>query len=84
MDKITFLTEEGKEEEFYVLEQTTVGGISYILVTDSEDDEADAFILKDLSKPDETEAQYEMVSDDEELKVVGDIFRNLLEGVELD
>ena len=84
MDKITFLTEEGNEEEFYVLEQTTVGGISYILVTDSEDDEADAFILKDLSKPDETEAQYEMVSDDEELKVVGDIFRNLLEGVELD
>lgn len=84
MDKITFLTEEGKEEKFYVLEQTTVGGINYILVTDSEDDEADAFILKDLSKPDETEAQYEMVSDDEELKVVGDIFRNLLEGVELD
>ncbi len=84
MDKITFLTEEGNEEEFYVLEQTTVGGINYILVTDSEDDEADAFILKDLSKPDETEAQYEMVSDDEELKVVGDIFRNLLEGVELD
>ena len=52
MDKITFLTEEGNEEEFYVLEQTTVGGINYILVTDSEDDEADAFILKDLSKPD--------------------------------
>ena len=83
MDKITFLTEEGNEEEFYVLEQTTVGGINYILVTDSED-EADAFILKDLSKPDAEEAQYEMVSDDEELKVVGDIFRNLLEGVELD
>ena len=84
MDKITFLTEEGNEEEFYVLEQTTVGGINYILVTDREYDEADAFILKDLSKPDAEEAQYEMVSDDEELKVVGDIFRNLLEGVELD
>ena len=35
--------------EFYVEEQTKVNGIQYLLVTDSMEDEADAYILKDLS-----------------------------------
>lgn len=83
MDKIKFLAEDGKETEFFVLEQTTVGGMNYILVTDSEEGDAEALILKDLSKPEDEEAQYEIVSDDEELKLLGEIFEKLLEGVEL-
>ena len=47
MEKITFMSGEMQEEtEFFVLEQTKVGGVSYILVTDSEEDEAECFILK--------------------------------------
>ena len=42
MEKIKFMSEEMNEEvDFYVLEQTKVGGVSYILVTDSEDDDAE-------------------------------------------
>ena len=50
MEKIKFMSEEMNEEvDFYVLEQTKVGGVSYILVTDSEDDDAECLILKDTS-----------------------------------
>ena len=42
---------EGEEAvEFYVLEQTRIGGIDYILVTDTEEDDGEALILKDKMK----------------------------------
>lgn len=38
MEKIKFMSEEMKTEvEFFVLEQTRINGVSYILVTDSEE-----------------------------------------------
>ena len=81
MEKIAFVSEDGETVDFYVLEQTTVGGINYILVTDSEEDDGEALILKDLSGPEEEEARYEIVSDDEELKSIGGVFENLLEDI---
>ena len=47
MEKIKFMSEEMQETDFYVLEQTKVNGVSYILVTDSEEDDAECLILKD-------------------------------------
>ena len=48
MEKIKFMSEEMDEEvDFYVLEQTKVNGVSYILVTDSEEDDAECLILKE-------------------------------------
>ena len=59
MEKITFITEEGEPPvEFYVLEQTTVGGCDYFLVTDTEDGDGEALILKDLSAKEEEEAVF--------------------------
>ena len=49
MEKITFVTDDGGKEEFYVEEQTRINGVNYILVSDSKDDEANAYILKDIS-----------------------------------
>ena len=47
MEKIKFMSEELKEEvEFFVLEQTKINGISYILVTDSERGDAQCLILR--------------------------------------
>ena len=37
MEKITFTLADNQMVEFYVLEQTVLGGISYILVTDSDE-----------------------------------------------
>ena len=84
MEKLVFQGKDGDSAEFYVLEQTVLGGISYILVTDSEDDEAEALILKDLSKPGDDEALYEIVDDDDELEAVSKIFQEMLDDIEFE
>lgn len=84
MEKITF-TFEGEDQavEFFVLEQTKLGGVTYILVTDSEEDDAECLILKDLSKVEEDESVYEVVEDDTELLAVSKVFEELLEDVDI-
>lgn len=73
-----------EEVDFYVLEQTKVGGVSYILVTDSEDDDAECLILKDISGENQSESVYEIVEDDVELSAVLKVFEELLEDVEIE
>lgn len=79
-EKIKFDTEEGAVE-FFVLEETRVNGCNYLLVTDSEEEETEAFILKDVSDASEAEAVYEMVEDGTELESVSKIFTELLEDI---
>lgn len=82
MEKINFVSD-GETVEFYVLEQTRIGGINYLLVTEAEDGDADAYILKDMSQDGDEESVYEMVTDDQEMEAVGDIFADMLEDVDL-
>ena len=84
MDKIVFTPEGGEPVRFYVLEQTRLGGIDYILVTDSEDGDGEALILRDTSSAEEDEAVYEVVTDDEELDAVAAVFQNILEDIDLE
>ena len=85
MEKIKFMSEEMDEEvDFYVLEQTKVNGVSYILVTDSEDEDAECLILKDTSGESQTESVYEIVEDDVELSVILKVFEELLEDVDIE
>lgn len=87
MEKITFTFSDSEEKvEFFVLEQTKFQGYQYLLVTDSDEDEeeADAYILKDLSQTEEQEAVYVMVEDEQELQAVSPIFEELLEGVQFE
>lgn len=83
MEKIVFSPDGENQVAFYVLEQTRLGGINYILVTDVEDGDGEAFILKDLSEETSEEAIYEIVEDDEELEAVATVFENLLEDIDL-
>ena len=85
MEKITFTFEDTKEEvDFYVLEQTKVNGNNYILVTDSEEDEAECLILKDTSAAEDKESLYEIVEDDVELSAVLKVFEELLEDIDIE
>jgi len=85
MEKIKFTFEDTKEEvEFFVLEQTRISGKNYILVTDSEEDEAECLILKDTSPAEDTESVYEIVEDDVELSSVLKVFEELLEDVDIE
>lgn len=82
MEKIAFIPD-GRQDivEFFVLEQTRLGGTNYLLVTDKAEGDADALILKDLSEESDTEGVYEIVSDDRELEAVAQIFEDILEDV---
>ena len=85
MEKIKFMSEEIQEEiDFFVLEQIKVNGVSYILVTDSEDDEAECLILKDTSDEASADSVYEIVDDDVELTAVSKVFEELLEDVDIE
>lgn len=86
MDKIVFTFSDTEEEvEFFVMEQTKFQGRQYLLVTDNaEEEEADAYILKDLSEEEDFEAVYEMVEDEKELEAVSQIFEELLEDVDFE
>ncbi len=81
LEKITFNPEGEEPVEFFVLEQTRIGGINYILVTDFEDGDGEALILKDLSQDGEEESVYTIVSDDTELAAVSGVFADMLEDV---
>lgn len=87
MEELTFVTEDQESVDFYIIEETRVNGINYLLVTESEDEEdeeAEAYILKDTSKAEDTEAVYEFVESEEELDAVSRIFAELLEDMDLE
>ncbi len=82
LEKITFQADENEVVEFYVLEQTMIGGVNYILVTDTEEGDGDALILKDMSGDGEEESIFSIVSDEDELSAVTGIFQNMMDDVE--
>lgn len=82
-DVITFITEDGEEAKFHVIEETRINGTDYLLVLDDfEEEEQEALILKDVSAEGEQEAVYEIVEDERELKAVADLFGEILEDTE--
>ena len=84
--KIILKDENGAEDVFYIVEETKLAGVSYIMVTDTPEDEpeADAYILKDVSAPESEEAIYEFVEDDRELEAISEIFAELLEDTDIE
>ena len=49
-NSVFFVTEDGENIEFNIIDETKLNGISYILVTDSPQDESgDCYIMKDIS-----------------------------------
>ena len=82
MEKITF-TGDGDNIDFYIIEQTTLQGQTYLLVTEDESDEdADAYILKEIGG-DGDDVTYEIVEDDVTLDALGKLFSELLDDVDI-
>lgn len=82
-NEIVFTAEDGQEVVFQVIEQTRLGGVDYLLVSTTDGDEEEALILKDISKDTDPEAIYDIVDDDTELAMASEIFRELLDDIEL-
>ncbi len=84
-EKIIFEADDGDDIEFYVLEQTMLAGVNYLLVTDDlEDDEAGFMILKETKEDEEGLVAYDVVEDDSELKSVIGIFNELVDDFDLE
>lgn len=88
-EKLIFTDEDGEEVEFFIIEQTRVSNKDYLLVAEtSEDldgeDEVNAMIVKDISSPEDEEAVYEFLEDENEMEIVSKIFEELLEDTEID
>ena len=73
-----------EEADFFVLEQTKDNGVNYILVTDSEEEDAECMILKDTADESSTESIYQIVDDDVELTAILKVFEELLEDVDIE
>ena len=85
MEKVRFTFGDGSgEDEFFVLEETKINGYAYILVTDSQEDDAECLILKADSQPKKADSVYEIVEDETELLAVSKVFEELLEDVNIE
>lgn len=84
--RIALETDDGDYVDFYVLEETKINGMNYLLVTDSSDEDEDGtcYILKDLSKTEEADAVYQFVEDDDEIDYLFKIFSELMEDMNVD
>ena len=85
MEKVKFVFRDGSgEDEFFVLEETKINGVAYILVSDSEDDDGECLILKEVEEESQPESVYEIVEDETELAAVSKVFEELLEDVSIE
>lgn len=83
MEIISFAGENGDTIEFFVIEKTTLGGVDYMLVTESETEDDEAYVLKDVSKSTDSEGIYEIVDDEAELQAIGQVFQSLLDDTDI-
>ena len=78
-NSIILETENGEKVAFYVEEETRVNGVSYLLVSDSRDEDANAYIFKDVSDAGDDEAKYVPVEDDNEFEAVAELFGRMMD-----
>lgn len=84
MQEKLFFEGENGVDEFYVLAQTRISGINYILAADSDEDDAGCIILKDTSESEDTNSVYDLVEEEEEINAIIKVFEELLEDVDIE
>ena len=84
MERVVFADPETKENiEFFVIEETQINGKKYLLVTEEEDGDSDAYILEELAN-DNDDIVYGMVEDDAQLAALGKIFAELIDDADIE
>lgn len=83
-ESIKMLSPDGEVLSFYVVEQTRINNISYLLVEDA-GDEGEAYILKETSGDSTAqESVFEFVEDDNEFEALSKVFEALLDEMDID
>ena len=83
MEKLKFTAEDGEAIEYFILAETSVKGSQYLLVTEYEEGDTDALILKEEGVA-EDDVVYTTVCDEDELAPVMEAFGKLLGDVEFE
>ena len=88
IEQVEFETEDGQKILMSVIEETTIAGVDYILVSsdfddESEEGEIEVLPLK-LIKEEGEIASYETIEDEEELAAVSEVFAKLLSEDDID
>ena len=84
---ITMTAEDGEEIVFEVVEQTTIAGQNYLLVTDAKEEDEDGtdYIMKEiLAGNTDGMGTYEFVEEEQELLSISKVFEELLEDTDLE
>ena len=88
---IMLTAEEGSEDAFFVWEKADIAGRQYLLVSNVDpaqeeneeaDDEEISLILRAVEEENDS-VLYDIVEDEEELRIISKYFEELLEDVEL-
>ena len=83
MEKVKFVDPDTNEEiEFFVEEETKINCTRYLFVTEAEEGDCDAFILKEVASEEE-DVWYEMVEDETELAAIGKVFAELIDDADI-
>jgi len=87
-ESISFLTDDNTEVAFCVLEQTTINGRNYLLVSEesgeAENEDTMVYIMRETADSDGDMVSYEFVEDDEELNLVAKVFEQLMEDLDIE
>lgn len=83
-ESIKMLSPDGEVLSFYVVEQTRINNINYLLVEDAEE-EGEAYILKEtFSDSTAQESVFEFVEEDNEFEALSKVFEALLDEMDID
>ncbi len=87
MDKLTFTSDDGEKQEYFIIAGAEADGTEYLLVSEENEEDAEAFILKYITEKNsdgEEESVYEMVTDEDEIAKVIPAFESVLGDVSIE
>ncbi len=70
----------GERIELYILEQTCINNVNYLLATEEAEADSEAWLLKEV-RTEEDDLIYEFVEDDVEFDAIARVFAEMLEDV---
>lgn len=87
-ESISFLTDDNTEVKFFVLEQTTINGRNYLLVSEdaepAEDEDTIVYVMRETDKAEDGMVSYEFVEEEKELESVSIVFEQLMEDMDIE
>lgn len=83
-ESIKMLSPDGEVLSFYVVEQTRINNVNYLLVEDA-DEEGEAYIIKEtFSDSKAQESVFEFVEEDNEFEALSKVFETLLDEMDIE